>query len=147
MEQCPYLNLQVGSKEPGGRPGPGPPLHGTSWTVRIQLGHVLFPTWLGRWQLCLVHITSFNLLRVPSADKSPCPRVKVLAEPSSSPAQHISLSFSLSSLGVSALRDTVRCNNGCWKPFSVDASFHSPVQVAREIQKEAAKVQMESRLH
>lgn len=53
-----------------------PPPHGTSWTVRVQLGRVLFPTWRGRRQLCLVHLTSFNLLRVHSAGKSPCPRVK-----------------------------------------------------------------------
>lgn len=38
---------------------------------------------------CLVHIASFNLLRVPSAGKSSRPRVKVLAGPSGSSAQHI----------------------------------------------------------
>lgn len=117
-----------------GRPGPVPPPHRTSWTVRVQPGRVLFPTWCGRWQLCLVHLTSFNLFRVHSAGKSPCPQVKA------SRAQHISLSLSLKSL-----RDTICCSDGCWKLFSLDASFPSPVVwVARETRKEAAEVQLES---
>lgn len=122
-----------------GRPGRVPPPHGTSWTVRVQLGHVLFPTWCGRWQLCLVHLTSFKLLRVHSVGNLHAHGSK-LAEPGSSLVQHISLSLSLKSL-----RETVCCIDGCWKPFSVDAAFHSPVvQVARETRKEAAEVQLES---
>lgn len=72
---CPYLKLTSGQqKSLRVRPGPESPPHRTPGQCRIQLVHALFPTRCGRWKCCLVHATSFSLLRVPSVGKNLHPK-------------------------------------------------------------------------